>query len=122
MLQPLGKQGVLVEQIGIGVDADGRDFELALEGAAVERLDVLQFVLKDQVAGVDLAVGQGVEHEGVVGIGAMSDVDDSAVMTAIVIDSSHPLACLKNSRVTSWRGSANTFGRAALDDFAALIT
>ena len=46
-----------------------------LEGPAVERLDVLQFVAELQVAGVDLVVGQGVEHEGVVGIGAVADGD-----------------------------------------------
>jgi hypothetical protein len=75
MLQPLGKQGVLVEQVGVGVDADGGDLKLAVEGAAVERLDVLQLVAKVAVPGVELVVGQGVEHEGVVGVRAVADAD-----------------------------------------------
>ena len=37
-------EGVLVEQMGVGVDADGRDFQLAAQGPAIERLDVLQLV------------------------------------------------------------------------------
>ena len=59
------------------MDADGRHFQLALEGPAVERLDVLQFVAKLQVAGVELVVGQGVEHEGIVGIGTVADGDEA---------------------------------------------
>ena len=39
-----GQQGVLVEEVGVGVDADGGEVEFAAEGAAVERLDVLQLV------------------------------------------------------------------------------
>ena len=46
-------------------------------GPAIERLDVLQFVAKAQVAGVHLVVGQGVEHEGVVGIGAVADANQT---------------------------------------------
>src|SRR5262249_29476380 len=58
-----------------GVDADGGDLEFAAEGAAVERLDVLQFVAGLQGAGVELVVGEGVENEGVVGVGAVADGD-----------------------------------------------
>ena len=36
------QQSVLVEQVGVGVDADGGHVEFAAQGAAVERLDVLQ--------------------------------------------------------------------------------
>ena len=46
-------------------------------GATVEGLDVLQFMAKAQVAGVELVVRQGVEHEGVVGIGAVADGDQA---------------------------------------------
>ena len=47
----------------------------AAQGALVERLDVGELVYVAQLAGVDLALGEGVEHEGVVRIGAVGDVD-----------------------------------------------
>ena len=59
------------------MDADGGHFQFAAQGPAVERLDVLQLVAETQIAGVELVVGQGVEHEGVVGIGAVADGDES---------------------------------------------
>src|SRR5439155_21375313 len=71
------KQSVLVGEVSEGVDADGSDFKFAAEGAAVERLDVLQFVAELQLAGVELVMGEGVEHEGVVGVGAVADADQS---------------------------------------------
>ena len=73
-----GEQGVAVGQVGEGVDADGRDFELAAQGAAVERLDVLELMDEPQAAGVELVVRQGVEHEGVVRVGAVPDPDRAA--------------------------------------------
>ena len=48
------------------------------EGAAVEGLDVLELVDEAEAAGVELVVGQGVEHEGVVGVGAVPDPDRAA--------------------------------------------
>ena len=56
------------------------------ERPAVERLDVLQFVHELQVAGVDLVVGQGVEHEGVVRVRAVADADQ--LLWLVVIDHS----------------------------------
>ena len=38
------EQGVLVGEVGVGVDRDGGDLELAAQRALVERLDVLQLV------------------------------------------------------------------------------
>ena len=58
---------------------------------AIERLDVLQFVREVQIAGVDLVVGQGVEHERVVGIGAVADVD-GAICTLCLVHFCSPLA------------------------------
>ena len=72
------RAGRTVGQVGEGVDADGRDFELAVQGAAVEGLDVLELVDELEAAGVELVVGQGVEHEGVVGVGAVPDPDRAA--------------------------------------------
>ena len=53
------QQGVLVEQCGVGVDADGRHFQFAAQSAAVERLDVLQLVTELQIAGVESCRGPG---------------------------------------------------------------
>ena len=48
-------------------------FQFAAQGTPIKLLDVLQLVVKLQIAGVELVVGQGVEHERVVGIGAVTD-------------------------------------------------
>ena len=58
------------------MQADGGQLQLAGEGAAVERFDIDQLVDELVRAGVDLAVGQRVEHERVVGIGAVADADE----------------------------------------------
>ena len=71
-----GAEDVLVGQVGVGVQADGGQLQLALEGPAVERFDIDQLVRELEIAGVDLVVRQGVEHEGVVGIGAVADADE----------------------------------------------
>ncbi len=60
------------------MDRDRGDLELAPPGALVERLDVGQLVDVAQVAGVDLAFGERVEHERVVGVGTVGDVDGLA--------------------------------------------
>ena len=73
--RPRGQQGIAVGQVGEGVDADRRDLQLAAQGPLVERLDVLELVDEPQPAGVELVVGQGVEHECIVRIGAVADPD-----------------------------------------------
>ena len=70
------QQGVLVEQVRVGVEADGRNLQFAAQRPAVERFNVLQFVTELKVAGVELVVGEGVEHEGVVGVGTVTDRDE----------------------------------------------
>ena len=62
-------------QEGVGVDAQRGELQLGPERAAVERLDVDQLVRELVLAGVDLVLRQGVEHEGVVRVGAMADAD-----------------------------------------------
>ncbi len=57
------------------MNADGRQLQLAIERAAIECLDVDQFVRKPIAARVDFPLGQGIKHEGVVGVGAMADPD-----------------------------------------------
>ena len=54
-----GQQRVLVEQVGVGVDADGGHFQFAAQCPAIERLDVLQFVLELEIARVESCRGPG---------------------------------------------------------------
>jgi len=63
------KQGILVEQMGVSVDRDGREMEFATHGTLIERLDVLEDVMKLVAHQVDLLGRHRVEHEGVIGIG-----------------------------------------------------
>ena len=66
---------VAVGEVGIGVNRHRRDLELATQRALVEAFDVLELVDVSQVFGVDLAFGKRVEHERVVRIRAVGDVD-----------------------------------------------
>ena len=72
-----GQQRVFVQEKRIRVNADRRDFQLAQESPAIKRLDILQLVAERQVAGRDLVVRQGVEHERIIRIGAMADGDQA---------------------------------------------
>src|SRR6185503_1277312 len=65
----------LIGEIRVCVNRDRSDFQLSLQGATVERLDVLQLVGVRQVAGVDQAFGERVKHERVVGVGAVPDAN-----------------------------------------------
>ena len=69
------EERVVAPEIGVGVDRDRGHLELRAAGALVERLDIRQLVHVAQVAGVDLALRQRVEHERVVGVGAVGDAD-----------------------------------------------
>src|SRR5688572_22088043 len=69
------EQRVSIGEIGIRVDRDRRHVELTAQGAAVQSLDVLQLVDIAQALGVDLSVGEGVEHERVVGVRAVGEMD-----------------------------------------------
>ena len=74
---PARTQSVLVGDERIAVQADRRQFELTSKGPVVERLDVLQGVMKSIPAGIDLIVGQGMKHECVVRVGTVPDPDQS---------------------------------------------
>ena len=54
------QQRVLVDEVRVGVKRDGRDFVLAVERRAVQRLDVRQHLIDDDAAGVDVAARQPV--------------------------------------------------------------
>ena len=60
------------------MNRDGGHLELGPPGALIQGLDVRQLVDVTQVAGIDLPLGERVEHEGVVGVGAVSDVDGAS--------------------------------------------
>ncbi len=68
-----GEQGVLVADVGVGVDANGGEVEFALGGAFVQGLDVLQDMFEAEAVGRDELFRQGVEHESVVGVGRMTE-------------------------------------------------
>ena len=71
-----GHQGVVLLQVGIGVEGDGGDVvEGLVDGALVEGLDVGQGVGELEARDAHLVGGQPVEHEGVVGVGAVGDGD-----------------------------------------------
>ena len=69
------EQRVPVGEVRVRVQRHRRHLELAVEGAAVQRLDVGELMLVAPGAGVDLAGGQRPKHEGVVGVRAVREVD-----------------------------------------------
>ena len=71
-----GHQGVVVLQVGIGVEGDGGDVvEGFVDGALVEGLDVGESVGELVAGDADFVGGEAVEHEGVVGVGTVGDAD-----------------------------------------------
>src|SRR5258708_33357492 len=63
-------------EIRVGVKQYRRNLELSAHGALIERLDVLQLVDVGESFRIDLPRGERIEHERVVGIGAVGDVND----------------------------------------------
>jgi hypothetical protein len=71
-----GHQGVVVLQVGVGVERDGGDVvEGLIDGAVVEGFYVGEGVGEFVARDTHLVSGEAIEHEGVVGIGAMGDAD-----------------------------------------------
>ncbi len=62
--------------MGVGMNADGRQFQLAGKRPAIERFDIHQLMPKLIRPGIDLAVGQRVEHERIVRVRTMPDADE----------------------------------------------
>ena len=71
---------------------------------AVERLDVDQLVRELVVARVDLVVRQGVEHERVVGVGAVADADQLLGCVAVTMSSSCGGLSYAHDSITASRG------------------
>ena len=69
------KEEVAVGQARVRVEGDGGDGELSRHRAAVQRLDVGELVREREALGVDAPLGERVEHERVVGVGAVRDGD-----------------------------------------------
>ena len=69
------EQDVFLVQEGVGGKADGRDVVGLLVGGAVERFDVGQDVRELEPGRLHPVGGQGIEHEGVVGIRRMRQLD-----------------------------------------------
>src|ERR1035437_6741411 len=58
------------------MNRDGGNLELAPQRTLAERLDVPQFVDVCEAFGVDQPLGKCVEHERVIRVGAVGDMDD----------------------------------------------
>ena len=69
------QQRVAIGQVGVGVNRDRGHLELTAHRALVERLDVLQLVNVGEAFRVDLPGGERVEHERVVGVRAVGNVN-----------------------------------------------
>jgi hypothetical protein len=71
-----GHECVFVLKVGVGVEGDGGDVvEGLVDGAVIEGLYVGEGVGELVAGDSDLVGGEAVEHEGVVGVGAVGDAD-----------------------------------------------
>ena len=69
-----GHQGVVLLHVRVGMEGDRGDVvEGLLDGALVQRLDVGEGVGELEAGDAHLVGGEAVEHEGVVGVGAVGD-------------------------------------------------
>ena len=67
-----GQERVFVADVGVGVNADSGNVEFATRGAFVQRLDVLQNVLKTEAVRGNQILRQRVKHEGIVRVGRVA--------------------------------------------------
>ena len=63
------QQQILVRDVGVGVNRDRGNMQLASHGAFVQRLNVFQLVFETIAAQIDFVRRHRVKHERVVGIG-----------------------------------------------------
>ena len=102
------EQQVLVLDERIRVERDRRHLEPAFERPLVQRLDVAQDVLELEAARIDLALGEGPEHERVVGIRAVPEPDLHLSPRPKNQRSSGPRSSLRvNGRMCSGRPSSS---------------
>ena len=69
------QEDVAVLNEGVGVKGDRRRLQAPFERPLVQRLDVAEHMLELEAARVDAAGGKPPEHEGVVGVRAVSEAD-----------------------------------------------
>ena len=71
------QQSIVVLNVGIGVERDGGDVvnAVAFPRLLVQGLDVAKRMSEAQPGNAHLVGGQSIEHEGVVGVGAVRDAD-----------------------------------------------
>ena len=65
----------MIGEVGVGVNRDCRHVELTAHRTSVEGFDVLELVDVLDALGIDLSVGERIEHECVVRIGAMGEMN-----------------------------------------------
>src|SRR5262249_30979288 len=85
------KQGIMIADIGIGMNADGGKVKFTPGGALIQGLDVLENVLEPKALRRDQSLGQSVKHERIVRVGRMSErqgavlhPDENTVSTPLV--------------------------------------
>src|SRR6267143_412904 len=71
----VGEQGVAIREIRVRMQRDGGDLQLTGERAPVQGFDVAELMHVPAAARVDLPSRHRPKHEGVVGVGAVGDVD-----------------------------------------------
>jgi hypothetical protein len=68
---------MVTPDVGIGMNGNRGHFQLAPAGPLIEGLDIRQLVDVAQLASIHFAFGQRVEHEGIVRVGAVGEVNGS---------------------------------------------
>ena len=71
----MGEEDVRVLHEGVGVEGEGGHLQAPLQRPLVESLDVAEDVLELEAARVHAPAGKRPEHEGVVGVGAVTESD-----------------------------------------------
>src|SRR6266705_5695970 len=74
------KQCVLVGDISIRVDGDRGNMQLAAPRALIQRLNIFQPMVETITAKIDFVFGHCVEHEGIVGIGRVTQRKEFSVL------------------------------------------
>ena len=67
------QQPIALGEIGVGVDRNRGNLELTAQRALIERFDVGELVQVAELPGIELALGERIKHERVVGIGTVAD-------------------------------------------------
>src|SRR6185437_10319638 len=80
----VGQYGVLVGDIGVGMDRNGGDFQTPFERPLIQRLDITQDMLEPQTFSIDMALRQTIEHERIIRVRAVAQTNRCALGCAVV--------------------------------------